>query len=203
MHLVSRLCLEWFEPKGSSQLRLERRIGRSDTTSDLIELDLLAGDQTLLQRTANLHSVDSALESHRWLGVIQTAGRELVRLGDESVFETAVVMWWDLSSDTARLVDIDQIRDRLCVDGKLALCSCDLGRVFLSSCHHSAAEQLRDLSSVELHNSYSVVSVIVFSQLWADCCDADCAHTLDNRVLTEEPQGKVDVVNAAVDEDAA
>lgn len=42
-------------------------------------------------------------------------------------------MWGDLATDTGRLVDVDQVRDGLGVDGQLALCTDDLGAFVLVS----------------------------------------------------------------------
>lgn len=106
-------------------LHLNLRLG--DSLSSLVEFDLLARDQTLLQCASNLHCGHSTLQPHRRRRVVQAAGREFVGLGDEGVPESTVIVRWDLAPDPAGLVDVDQVRGRLGVDGQLACCSGDFG----------------------------------------------------------------------------
>lgn len=62
-----------------------------------------------------------------------------------------------------------------------------------------------DLAAVEFDDADAdaVVAVVVSPQLGVHGGDADRRHALDRRVLAEEPQRGIDVVDGAVDEDAA
>lgn len=93
----------------------------------LVEFDLLARDETLLQRTSNPHCCHCTLQAHRGRRVVQAARRELVGFGDEGVTETAIVVWGDLASNAVGLVDVDQVRGRLGVDGEFASSTGDFG----------------------------------------------------------------------------
>ena len=104
-----------------------------DALSSLIKLDLLARDQALLQCAADANGRHSTFETHRGRGVVQTAGCELVGLGDESLAEPSVVVRRDFASDTARLIDVDQVRGWLRVDSKFASSASDFGGCSVST----------------------------------------------------------------------
>lgn len=93
----------------------------------LIKLNLLTTDQRLLQSDANTYRVDRALQLHRQWPVVETAGRELVGLGDKGLAEPAVVVRWDLAPDAAGFVDVDQVGRWLRVDGEFAGRAGDFG----------------------------------------------------------------------------
>ena len=75
--------------------------------------------------------------------------------------------------------------------------------ILLPGSHHPGAEQLDDLPAPELNQAQRIVSITVLAQLGADGGDTNGTDALDDAVLAEEPQSKIDVVDAAVDEDAA
>lgn len=81
----------------------------NNTLALLIKFDLLARDQALLQRTSNPHSSHGSLQTHRWRGVVQAACGELVGFGNECLAEAAVVVRRNLTTDTAGLVDVDEV----------------------------------------------------------------------------------------------
>ena len=58
--------------------------------ANLIKLNLLPGDQALLQRTTNLNNIRCALQPHRWLRIIEAAGCKLVRLRNERFPEPTI-----------------------------------------------------------------------------------------------------------------
>lgn len=91
-----------------------------DALSLLVELDLLACNQALLQRATDANGSHGSLEAHRRRDVIQTAGCELVGLSDEGLAEPAVVVRRDFASNATRLIDVDQVRCRLCVNSEFA-----------------------------------------------------------------------------------
>lgn len=107
----------------------ETRLNASllDTLASLVELDLLASDQTLLQRAPDAHSGDGPLQSHWGRSVVEAAGRELVGLRDEGFTETAVVVGRNLATDTTGLIDVDQVGCRLGVDSEFACSASDFG----------------------------------------------------------------------------
>jgi len=75
--------------------------------------------------------------------------------------------------------------------------------LLLPGSHHSGAKQLSDLAAIKLDQTKCIVTVVVFSAAGLDCSDADSADALDTAVLAEEPKGQVDVLNRAVNENAA
>ena len=119
------------------------------------------------------------------------------------MFEPAIIIRRDFPPYTRRLVDMDQIRHRLGVDGEFALGANDLSTVILAGGHHARAVEIGDAAAVELDDADGVVAVVVFPQLGLHGRDAGADDALDDAVLAEEPQGEIDVVDGAVDEDAA
>lgn len=168
MHKKSnKSCAPSLKPRSFSKGRL------GDPPADLVEFDPLSCDEALLECATDLHRVDRSRQLHWHFGVIQTTGGELVRLGDERLPEPSVVVGRNLSSDTSVLVDVDQVNLRLGVHRHLALGARDLGAVFLPCRHHTAAEQLCDLSSIELDYPDSIVAVIVFAKFRLHSSNAD------------------------------
>ena len=107
------------------------------------------------------------------------------------------------SPDARGVVDGQHVLSGVAVDRQLAVWASDFRAVFLSCCHHAAAEQLRDFAVVELYNADCVVTVVVFAELRRDSRDADGTHGFDVGVFPEKPECEIDVVDGAVDEDAA
>lgn len=134
-----------------------------DPSSYLVEFDLLARDQGLLQGGADFDGHDGTLEPERYFSIVEAAGGKLVGLGDEGVTEPTVIVWGNLAPNSGRVVDVDQVGLRLGVDGEFAFGSRDLGRVLLPSGHHARAEELSDLAAVELDDPDRVITVVVLS----------------------------------------
>lgn len=104
-----------------------------DALSLLVELDLLACNQALLQRATDANGSHGPLEAHRRRGVIQTAGCELVGLSDEGLAEPTVVVRRDFASNATRLIDVDQVRCRLCVNSEFACGAGDFNICFIGA----------------------------------------------------------------------
>lgn len=169
----------------------------------LIEPNLRPRNQTLLQRTPNLDRLHGPRQLHRQPPIIQTGGRELISFRHESLLEPPVIRPRDLPPDPGRFVDGHEVRRRVQVDGQFALRADDLGRVFLARGHHARRVQVGDAAAVELDDADRVVAVVVPAEVGLHGGDAAGDDGLDRRVLAEEPEGEVDVVDGAVDEDAA
>lgn len=167
----------------------------------LSELDLLLGDERLLESSSDCNSLDSRVKTERRRGVVQSRGSELVGLSDESLTEAAVVVGRNLTADTGRLVQVDKVQLGLGVDSDLAVGTEDLGGVLLTSSHHARAVQLSDLATVELDDTESVVTVVVLAQIRLHGGDTNSCDALDLDVLAEEPKSQVNIVDGAVDED--
>lgn len=111
--------------------------------------------------------------------------------------------------DAGGVVHSDQIGGRAGVDGQLAVGADDLGGVLLTGGHGAAAEELSDgaAAAVELDHRDGVVAVVVATQSGACRRDAHRAQALDRHrtavLVAEEPECQVDVMDGAVDEDAA
>lgn len=75
--------------------------------------------------------------------------------------------------------------------------------IFLSSSHHSGTKQLCNLASIKLDETQSIVAIVVLSQARFDSRDANGSHALDATILSEEPQGQIDIVDRTVHKDAA
>ena len=103
------------------------KLRRNNTLPLLVKLNLLARNQALLQRTSNPYSSHGSLQAHRRRRVVQAARGELVGFGDECLAEAAVVVRGDLATDTAGLVDIDEVRGGLGVNGEFTSCAGDFG----------------------------------------------------------------------------
>lgn len=101
-----------------------------DPLSSLVELDFLARNQTLLQRTPNAHGGYGPLEAHWRRGVVQAAGCKFIGFGDEGITEPAVVVGRDLATDATGLIDVDQVGCRLRIDGQFACSASDFGGLF-------------------------------------------------------------------------
>lgn len=124
------------------------QLGRLKTSAKLIKLDLLSGNQAFLKSLSDLDSIDGALESGWGRGVVEAGVGKLVGLSDESLSEATVVVRWDLTANTGRLVDVDQVELGLCVDSNLALSAKDLSSVLLAGSHHTGAEELGNLATL-------------------------------------------------------
>lgn len=99
----------------------------NNTFAFLVKLNLLPRNQALLQRTPNPHSSHGSLQAHRRWRVVQAACGELVGFGDECLPEAAVIVRRNFTTDTARLIDVDEVRGWLGVDGELTSSTGDFG----------------------------------------------------------------------------
>lgn len=63
--------------------------------------------------------------------------------------------------------------------------------------------EIGDLAAPELDDAGAVIYITMLSELGLHCRDADGRHAFRDRVLAEEPHRQVNVVDIAVDEDAA
>lgn len=169
----------------------------------LVEPDLRPRPQTLLQRTPDRHRPDRPAQLERQLRPIQTRGRELVRLRHEGLAEPSVIVRRNLPPDARVLAHLDQIRLRVSIDSDLALGAHNLRHVVLARGHHPASVEVGDAALPELDDADRVVHVAVLAQARLYGCDAHGRNGLDAAFGTEEPQRQVDVVDRAVDEDAA
>ena len=169
----------------------------------LIKPKLLPRPQTLLQRTTNLDRLHSARELKRQRLIIQTALGELIRLDHKRLLEAAIIVRRDLAPNARRLAQLHQIHDRIRINADLPLGANDFRHVVLTGRHHAGRVKTRDLAAPELDDADAVVDVAVLAQVRLHGGDAEGSDRLDDRVLAEEPQGQVDVVDVAVDEDAA
>lgn len=172
-----------------------------NTLTSLVEEDLLARDQRFLKGSADADCLDGALELQRDRGVLETAGREFIRLSDECILEAIVVVLGDLATDTVLVEDVDQVQGRLGVNGQLTLGADDFGGVFLAGCHHARGVEVGDFAVMELHQTDGVVPVVMLAQVGLNGGDTHRRHRLDLAVLAEEPQSQVDIVDGAVHED--
>ena len=84
-----------------------------------------------------------------------------------------------LSSDPRAIVDRQHVFRRLAINRQLATRTRDLSAVLLTRGHHAAAEKLRDLAVVEVHDAGRVVLIIVLAQLRADGSNPDGRDGLD------------------------
>lgn len=73
----------------------------------------------------------------------------------------------------------------------------------LPGSHHAGGVEVSDFVAIELYDADAVVYVLPLSQAGLDGGDADGIDALDHAVLAEIPQREVDVVDVAVDKDAA
>ena len=169
----------------------------------LIKPDLLPTNQTFLQCTPDPHGLNRTLQLHRQLPAIQTDGHKFIRFPNERVFKPLIIRRRELPPHSPLLIDIHQIHLRLHVDGQFALGPDNLGRIFLPGGHHPAREEIGDFPSIKLHDPHGIVPVAPFPQSRLHGRDAVGDDGFDFAVLAEEPEGEVDVVDAAVDEDAA
>lgn len=119
------------------------------------------------------------------------------------MLEAAVVVTGDLATDTRGLVDLDEVGLRVGVDGNLALCADDLGHVVLTRSHHAARVEVGNLAAPELDDTDSIVDVAELAELRTDGGDARGDNRLGLTVLAKVPEGEVNVVDVAVDKDAA
>lgn len=168
----------------------------------LVEVDLLARVQALLEGAADLNSLDGATQLEGQLVVIKAGGSKLVGLGDEGVLKAAVVIVGDLTADTSELVQLNESTGGVGVDSQLAVGTDDLSHIVLASSHHTRRVEVGDLATPELNNAHTVVNIFVLAQLRLYGGDTSSDDALDDGVLAEEPQGKIDIVDVAVDEDA-
>lgn len=173
------------------------------TVTGLVEEDLLPRNERLLERSSDAHGLHGALELQRHGGVLQARRRELVGLGDERVLEPIVVMLGHLTADTHVVVDIHQVQRRLRVHGQLPLRAYNLGGIFLTGGHHARGVEVGNLAVVELDEPNRVVTIVVLAKIRLHGCDTHSRHGLDLTVLTEEPEGEVDVMDGAVNKDSA
>lgn len=171
--------------------------------SSLVKLDLLATVQAFLQGTANLHRLNSSGKLEWQLGVVQASGSKLVGLRNESFGETAVVVRWDLPSNTGRLRHLNQSSQRISIDRQLPFCTDDLGHVMLTSCHDPATIKVCNLASPELDDTNTIVHVLVFAKIRLDGSNSYCIRALDNTILAKVPEREIDIVNVAINKDAA
>ena len=171
--------------------------------TNLVEVDLLSTPQTVLQRASNLDRLHRTTELEWQCSTIQTRGSKLLCLCDKGLCETTVVVRRDLPPDTSRLAHLDQIRYRLGIDGDLAIRANDLCHIMLPGSHHATGIEISNLATVELDDADTVVDIAVLGELGLQGGDADRHDGLDLAVLAKVPQCQVDVVDVAVDEDAA
>lgn len=162
----------------------------------------MARVQALLERTANLDGLDRASQLEGKRVVVEAGSSKLVRLGDEGMLEAAVVVVGDLATNAGGLVHLDEGAGGVGVDGQLALGTDDLSHVVLARGHHTGRVEVGDLATPELDNSDTVVNILVLAQLRLHGGNTGRDDTLDNGVLAEVPEGKIDIVDVAVDEDA-
>lgn len=174
-----------------------------DPLANLIELDLGACAQSLLQSRANLDSRHSTAKLERQLLVVQHALSELVALGNESRPKAVVVRLGNLTPNAVRLVVLDQIVGRVLVDGELAVRADDLGHVMLAGGHHARGEEVGYAPAPEFDDSNAVIDVLVLSQAWVACIDADGADALDDAISAKEPECKINVMHGSIDKYAA
>lgn len=112
-------------------------------------------------------------------------------------------MCWDLPPHTGALVDVHKVRLGLSVDSELSFRPNNLRGIVLPGRHHPATVKIRNLSAIKFHNAHSIVAIVVLSEFGLNGGDAGRNDRFYERVLPEEPQGEVDVVDGAVDEDPA
>ena len=98
---------------------------------------------------------------------------------------------------------IHEVNLRLRIDGYFPLRPDDLGGILLPRSHHAGCVEVGELAVVEFDQSDGVVAVVVLAQVWFDGCDSYRGDAFHFAVLPEEPEGQVDVVDGAVDEDPA
>ena len=173
----------------------------------LIKPYLLPRDHRLLQRTPNPHRLHRSLQRHRHLPTIQTPRRELIRFRHKRVLEPPVIRLRDLPPDAPRFIDLHQVLLRAHVDGQFALRTDNLGGILLARSHHPAGVKVGDFAVPEFYHPDRVVAIVVLAQLGRDGGDAAGGdgfdHTIAIFVGAEEPEREIDVVDTAVDEDAA
>lgn len=166
-------------------------------------MDLLPRHQGFLQIGADLNRLGGVAQLHGQGLVVQTGVGEFVRLLDKRLLEPALEVLGHLAGDSAGVVVVNQIALRVGVDRHLAFGADDLGRVLLPMGHHARAVKVGDFSTVELDNADRIVVVVVLFQLGLDSDDAMGRDTLGDDVVSQEPQGQIDVVHRHVDKHSA
>lgn len=73
----------------------------------------------------------------------------------------------------------------------------------LAGSHHATTKKVRDPPAPKLDNPSPVVHIPPLGQPRLHSRDTNSADTLDDDVVAEEPESEVDVVDVAIDEDAA
>ena len=169
--------------------------------SRLIKPDLLPINQTFLQCTPNLHSLHRSRQLHRHLPIIQTRSSKLVRLSHERLLEPSVIRSGYFSPNPRRLIDVNKIALRLHIDSQFPLCTDNLSSVLLPRSHHARAIQIRNPSAIELDDPNRIIPVIGLQQRRLDGRNPTRNNRLDSRVLPEEPQRKIDIMDRAINKD--
>jgi len=118
----------------------------------LIKVDLDPLIQGLLQRTANLHSLQSSRQLQRDLGIVQAHSGELIGLGDQGLLEFAIIVLWDLSPDPIRLIHIHQTPLRISIHRQLPLRLDNFCHIMLSRSHHARKIEVSNLPAPELYD---------------------------------------------------
>lgn len=169
----------------------------------LIKLHHLPREQRVLQRPTDGNALDAQLQLNRDGLVIQNAGHELVRLGGKRILEALPVLLGHRVADTVRVRHLDMVGARDQVHHDLALGARDLRADVVAMSLGPRAVEVGDLAAPVLDDADAIVDVLQGSQLGVVLERADGVGRLRHEVLAHVEEREVDVVNAAVDEDAA
>lgn len=129
----------------------------------LIEENLLVRDQGLLQRRSNPHRLHSGSELQRKGLIIQNSSRKLIRLSNKRILEPIPVCLRNLATNPRLIVQVDMVHSGLGINSEFALCTNDLGCIFLARSHHPRSIEIRNLAVVELDQSDRVIAVVVLA----------------------------------------
>lgn len=128
--------------------------------------------ETLLPRGTYPDCIHRSAQFERQFVAIQTASREFIRLRYEGLFESVVLVWWDLPPDAGRLAHLNQVRHGIGIDCDLADSAYDFRRAVLIRSHHLAAVEVGGPATVELGDANAGIHVTAILQLGAQRCGA-------------------------------
>ena len=117
------------------------------------------------------------------------------------MLESAIVITRNLATNASGLVHLDQRALGIGIDSQLAVSADNLSHIVLASSHHARRVEVSHLAAPELDNADTVIHILVLSELGLNSADTHRHNALDDGVLAEVPQSKIDVVDVAIDED--